>query len=104
MEIKNFSVVEKQVSETQRGIIDNNTIELSYSFKKDEKPLVVNFSVFRGKELNNEHPNQVAITGYLDHTGDLQTQMHDKRQKSDRSLIFKIWAICEELLGVEEGE
>ncbi len=104
MEIKNFTVVSKQVSETQRGIIDGNTVELNYSYTQEQKPLVVSFSVFRGKEGDKGFTGVPAISGHLDTAGDLQTQTHDKRKRTDRALINKVWDVCEGLLSVEEEE
>ncbi len=98
LKVKGFAVVNQEVSETQQGVLKNNTLILNYSYQNDETPMYVGFSVIRGKKGDVDFTGQIAISGSLGKSGDFNTQMHDKRKRGDGSLIDDVWEICDKLI------
>ncbi|MBS9775006.1 MAG: hypothetical protein KGV59_07635 [Tenacibaculum sp.] len=104
MEIKNFKVVNQEVSETQQGVVNNNTVVLNFSHRKDENPHYVGFSIIRGKESDPKFTGQPFVSGSVNSSGDLQTQTHGDKQRSDRALLFEVWEICDRLINPLEND
>ncbi len=104
VKVKGFAVVNQEVTETQQGVIKNNTVVLNYSFRKDETPMYIGFSIIRGKEGDANFTGQSAISGSLGKSGDFNTQMHDKRKRGDGALIDEVWEICDTILNPVTNE
>ncbi len=104
VKVKGFTVVNQEVTEMQKGVVKNNTVELNYSYRTGEKLMYIGFSIMRGKENEEGFIGHTAISGSLSKSGDFNTQMHDKRKRGDGSLIDDVWEICDNILNPTEVE
>ncbi len=98
MKIKNFKVVSQEIRETQQGEINGNTVELNFSYGKNQSPMYISFSVMRGKEGDENYTGQTVISGSVGMEGNIDTKFHEKRKRSDFMLINEIWGVCDGII------
>ncbi len=104
MKVKNLAIVSQEVSEVQKGIVKGNTTVLNYSYKKDQRPLFVNFSIANGiEEGEGNYIINPAITGTFPKDGNIRIETHSKMKRIG-SLIDEIYDICDAIVNGAEEE
>ncbi len=92
--MKTIKVKTQSIKETASAVIDNNTVILNYELINDKTSLI-QFSVIRGIETDDDYTGQQIMGGSVERTGFGNVHLVGKDWQEDTGiLVGKIFNLC----------
>lgn len=98
MSIKKFETVSKSRNETKQGVINGNTVVLSWNYEDGKLPGAVAFSVARGKQGDENFNGNQIYQGQVDNNDFVNIMPMSNFEVGDYIMIEEIVKIAKEVL------